>query len=141
MKNKEGFITDEVQDKWILGTGVVLSVLTLFGYFFLAYEQCFERKYWINRFRLWRYLRKGKVTLLEKPRRLPSWLGNTIDELKIYIGGTSYEIWIYRDKNLVVLRNDQDQDLICLFLQSPILKRINRKTIERLDRLHVGKYK
>jgi hypothetical protein len=147
MKDNNGFTRQDIDSGWTIGAGIALSILTLFGYFYLFYECSFERKYWKNRIRLWRYLRKGQVTLLEKPRRLPEWLGNTIDELKISINGTSYEIWIYRDQCRMTMRSTEEtnpleaKDFIGLFVQSPILKRINRKTIQRLDRLHVGKYK
>jgi hypothetical protein len=142
-KDNNGFIPDDMysHSKFAVVVGIFLSVITFYGYFFLFYEQAFERIYWKNRFLLWKHLRKNQVRLIKPPSRLLlMYQESPIDEFLIDIKGKHYEIWIYRGKkDAVTLRGIHPRtSYIGIFQSSPIMKIINRWTVEKLDKLGGG---
>lgn len=126
-----GFVKD--QGEWI-AIGIATSVLTCLLSFWLAYELFFVRKYWKNRWTLYRLLKKGKVAVDSSG---PISIDVNITEYSISIGDLKYSMWIYNDQNRFTFgpSGNLSNDAIGLFIASPILRHLNNWTIQRVREL------
>lgn len=132
MRDANGFLREEGLAFLPMLVGVMLSTVTLFLYFFLFYEMSFERRYWVNRWKLYWHLRRGRVTK-KSSRRLPDSLSH-ITECDLEIAGTTYHCWIYEDRNRMTF-GTSDHDYIGLFCASPIMRFINTRSIKMIQSL------
>lgn len=134
--DNNGFVED--QREWI-AIGIVASVLTCFLSFLIAYELFFQRKYWKNRWTLYRLLKKGKVTVDSSG---PILIDVNITEYSISIGDLKYSMWIYNDQNLFTFGpfGNVTHDTIGLFISSHILRHLNNWTIRRVRELASPEY-
>jgi hypothetical protein len=143
MKNKpkdpNGFVTECETSKVLPGVlGVVFSAFTFFIGFFLFYEQFFERFYWINRWKLYKYLRQKKVRLISR-----NIIDLSIQELIVDINNVEYQVWIYVDENKMTFDSPNfetfdSQSFIGLFCASPFMVLVNNRTIKMLQKLEVS---
>lgn len=137
MKDANGFVKQE-SPVWVALIGVALSAVTAFIYLILFYDMSFERKYWRNRWTLYRHLRRGRVVKTES-RELPP-LGGPIVEYDLEIGGTAYNCWIFsNEQNMTFGPADDYQDYIGLFCSSPIMWWINNRNIKMIQSLEMEK--
>lgn len=129
------FTKDNTASAWRKTVGIATMIL-IWG-MFAMYEYWAEPKYWKNRWRLWKAIRKGKVKhlscnrdiqcILSDPKRL------TIERHLIEIDGRRYELDIWNGKSMTL---DDEQragnSYIGLFTGSVTTKILNRHAIRSI---------
>jgi hypothetical protein len=110
--------------------GIFLSCITFGLAFAIAYEAFFERTYWVNTWKLYRYLKRGEVKFVSGREVLKD-----IDEVIISINGNDYTIWLYKSENSFTLHG-----YIGLFCGSLITKILRKRIYKRLTRLISNKF-
>lgn len=117
--------------------GMLLTIITLALWFVIAYECTFERKYWINRWRLAKYLYQGKVRIVEV-KSFKKFFDKDIVELNAQIDDETYTIWLYNDENSFTMRKVEDHtyySYIGLFVGSLITQKLTDYTMRKLREL------
>ena len=128
-KDKNGFfLEDEIKNNEVLG--IIAAILTIWIALLFFYEYFFEKFYWKNRFKLWKYLKTGKVEVVSK-REISQF---RITEYILKINDIEYCCWIYNDRNSMTLnrKDSMYNDYLGLFVYSPIMTRLNNKIIKRI---------
>jgi hypothetical protein len=135
-KDTNGFIT-ESESKSQLVLGLIITTLTFFLPYLIAYEFFFERYYWKNRFRLWKLLKQNQLKIDSK-RTLN--ISPNIDEYIVDINGVKYDLWVYNDNKTFVfcMPTRPYVEYIGLFISSPIMKYYTRKIINRVKQIETN---
>ena len=114
--------------------GCILMMPTLFLPFWGAYEMFFEPHYWKNRWKLYRLLRQGKVTVEHLDDI--QFMGG-LSQYQLVIDESVYHVSIWSTsasffgEPVMTLEKELygTDDYIGLFIGSPVTNWLNRKTI------------
>jgi hypothetical protein len=117
------FVSEIKNREWF---GIFMSIITAFLAFFLAYEAFFERKYWINTWKLYSYLKGGKVKFVSHRQ-----VFEDVDEVIISINSNDYKIWLYLSEKSFTLHDSY----IGLFSGSMITKILRKRIYKRVAKL------
>jgi hypothetical protein len=136
---QHAFITQDnvYSSKFMKGIGIILSILTLGMFYFFFFEYFFRYHYWVNRFRLYRYL-KSEEGVVSYAGTLPLW--NEVHIFTFKYENHLYRILEFRNGEAIILTcfncpiNKSNNNLIGLWTFSPIMYHMNHKISNELHK-------
>lgn len=128
--NKMTHFTEDNSKSWIYIAIMMLTFPLVGASFWLFYEYWGEPKYWKNRWRLHKLLKKGKVKIKSDNK------GNGIARYMIDIEGQEYQLDIWNDKEMTLdVFSTTSKNYIGLFKGSLITKWLNKKAIKTIGEI------
>ena len=122
--------TEDNSKNWISIAIMMLTFPLVAASFWLFYEYWAEPKYWKNRWRLHKLLKKGKVKIKSDNK------GNGYAKYMIDIEGEEYQLDIWSEKEMTLdVFSTTSKNYIGLFKGSLITKWLNKKAIKTIGEI------
>lgn len=122
--------TEDNSKSWIYIVIMMLTFPLVGAPMWIFYEYWAEPKYWKNRWRLHKLLKKGKVKIKSDNK------GNGIARYMIDIEGQEYQLDIWNDKEMTLdVFSTTSKNYIGLFKGSLITKWLNKKAIKTIGEI------
>lgn len=122
--------TEDNSKNWIYIAIMMLTFPLVGAPMWIFYEYWAEPKYWKNRWRLHKLLKKGKVKIKSDNK------GNGYARYMIDIEGQEYQLDIWNDKEMTLdVFSTTSKNYIGLFKGSLITKWLNKKAIKTIGEI------
>ena len=122
--------TEDNSKSWIYIAIMMLTFPLVGAPMWIFYEYWAEPKYWKNRWRLHKLLKKGKVKIKSDNK------GNGYARYMIDIEGQEYQLDIWNDKEMTLdVFSTTSKNYIGLFKGSLITKWLNKKAIKTIGEI------